>query len=60
MRIYLNIVMAKLLAENKLAWLVKLVGVYQLTCVFSMALITEVNRETVVMVDAFESTFTKT
>jgi len=60
MRIYLNIVMAELLAENKLAWLVKLVGVYQLTCVFSMALVTEVNRETVVMVDAFESTFTKT
>ena len=52
--------MAKLLADSKLAWLVKLVGVNQLTYVFSMGLVTEVNRETVVMVDAFESTFTKT
>ena len=52
--------MVELLADSKPVWLVKLVAVYQLTCMCYMDSVTEVNRETVVMVDAFEGTLTKT
>lgn len=58
-RTYLDIVMVELLAVNKSLWLDKLVGVYQLTYMCSMDSVTEVNRETVVMVEAFESAFIK-
>ena len=59
-RTYLDIVMVELLADSKPVWLVKLVGVYQLTRMCSVDSITEVNRETVVMADAFEDTFKRT
>jgi len=52
--------MVELLADSKPVWLVKLVGVYQLTRMCSVDSVCEVNRETVVTVDAFEGTFTKT
>ena len=58
-RTYLDVVMAELLTDIKSVWLDKLVGVYQLTCMCSTDSVTEVNRETVVMAEAFESTFTK-
>lgn len=58
-RTYLDIVMVELLAVNKSLWLDKLVGVYQLTYMCSMDSVTEVNRETVVMVEAFQSAFIK-
>ena len=58
-RAYLDIVMVELLADSKSVWLDKLVGVYQLTYMCFMDSVTEVNRDTVVMVEAFESTFIK-
>ena len=59
-RTYLDIVMVELLVNSKPVRLVKLVGVYQLTRMCSMDSVCEVNRETVVMADAFEGTFKQT
>lgn len=58
---YLNVVMVKILVDTKLVWLGKPVCIYQLTNMFSsLGLINEVNRETFVVVNAFESAFTNT
>ena len=52
--------MVELLADSKPVWPAKLVPVYQLTCICSTYSAPEVKRETVAVVDAFESTFTQT
>jgi len=50
--------MVEFLVNSKPVWLAKLAGVYQLACMCFMASVPEINRETVVMVDAFKGTFT--